>query len=127
MHAMTIEQNEQKLPVAKLVWGLVLLTLGVLTLLETTDLWDSGPIWTWWPLFLIVIGAAGEIDALRARKSDSSFIALAIGVWMLAGSRELFGLSYHSGMPLALVVAGLFIVIHAVIDRRDTVKKENEQ
>ena len=72
MHTMTIERNEHKLPVGKLAWGLVLLTLGVVLFLETVDLWDSGPIWTWWPLFLIFLGTAGEIDALRDRKSDGS-------------------------------------------------------
>lgn len=127
MHTMTIEQNQQKLPVSKLAWGLVLLVLGVALFLESVDIWDTGPIWTWWPLFLIFLGAAGEIDALRQRKSDSSYIMLGIGLWMLAGSRELFGLSYGTGFPIAIAVAGLGVMVHAIVDRPTPANKEKEQ
>ncbi len=127
MHAMTIEQHQQKLPIGKLAWGLVLLAVGILTFLETVDLWDSGPIWTWWPLFLIVLGTAGEIDALRARKSDSSYILLGIGLWMLASSREFLGLSYGTGFPIAIAVAGIGVVVHAIVDRPAAANKEKEQ
>jgi hypothetical protein len=126
MHTMTVPNEPHKIPVGKFVFGLVLLVLGVLTFLETIDLWDSGPLWSWWPLILIAIGSANEIDAIRNRKSDGSFILLGIGVWMLAGSRGLLGFSYGDGMPLALVVVGLGVLLHAVIDVPRVEKKENE-
>ena len=126
MNAMTVSNDDHKIPVGKFVFGLVLLTIGVLTFLETVDLWDSGPLWSYWPLILIAIGAANEIDAIRNRRSDGSFIMLGIGVWMLAGSKGLFGLSYGSGMPLALVVVGLGVLLHAIIDVPKAEKKENE-
>lgn len=123
----TTMNDDRKLPVGKLVFGLVLLGVGVLAFLETIGIFESGPLWSWWPLILIAIGGANETDAIRNRKSDGSFILLGIGVWMLAGSHRMFGLSYGSAMPLAIVVAGLGVLLHAIIDLPQAeVKKENE-
>lgn len=116
MQTTTVDTHDRKLPAGKLAWGVVLLVIGTLIFFDTIDLFESRPFWSYWPLFMIVLGAAGELDALRARKSDGSFIMLGIGVWMLAGSLELFGLSYRSGFPLAVIVAGLGVILHAIVD-----------
>ena len=125
MHSTTLGNNNHKIPVGKLVIGLVLLVVGVATFLETADLWDSGSLWSYWPLILVAIGVANETDAIRRRKSDGSFIMLGIGVWLFAGSFGLFGLSYYEAMPLAIVVAGLGVLLHAVIDIPGAQEKEN--
>lgn len=116
--------HDRKLPVGKLAWGLVLLVIGALTFFDTIDLFESAPLWKYWPVFMIVLGVAGEFDALRARKSDGSYITLAIGIWMLAGSLELFGLSFRTGFPLAIVVAGLGVIVHAIVDLPKKVLQE---
>ena len=120
----TIHEQQPRFPAGKLVFGLVLLAIGAVTFLEAMDFWDSGSLWEYWPLILIAIGGANELDAIRRRKSDGSFILLGIGIWMLVGSFELFGLSYGQAMPLAVVVAGLGVTLHAIIDVPE--RKENE-
>ncbi|HEX2122769.1 MAG TPA: DUF5668 domain-containing protein [Thermoanaerobaculia bacterium] len=126
MQTSTIDNHDRKVPAGKLAWGVVLLVVGALIFFDTIDLFESRPFWSYWPLFLIVLGAAGEFDALRARKSDGSFVMLGIGVWMLAGSLELFGLSYRSGFPLAVIVAGLGVIVHAIVDAPPQVKSEEK-
>src|SRR5687768_16504872 len=125
MYSETLSSNGKKISAGKLVVGLVLLVVGVATFLEAVDLWDSGSLWSYWPLILIAIGGANEIDAIRRRKSDGSYVLLGIGVWMLAGSFGLFGLSFGEAMPLAIVVAGLGVLLHAIIDVPATQEKEN--
>jgi len=115
--------NEKRISAGKLVVGLVLLVIGVTTFLETIDVWDSSSLWSYWPLILIAIGGANELDAIRRRKSDGSYILLGIGVWMLAGSFGIFGLSWGEAFPLAIVIAGLGVLLHAVIDK----EKHHEQ
>ena len=127
MHTMTINENHQRIPVGKLALGLVLLAVGVATFLEAVDLWDSGPLWSYWPLILIAIGGANEVDAIRRRRSDGSYVLLGIGIWMFAGAFRVFGLSYGQAFPIALIVAGLGVVLHAIIDvPPPAVTKENE-
>jgi len=125
MYSETLSSNGKKISAGKLVVGLVLLVVGVATFLEAVDLWDSGSLWSYWPLILIAIGGANEIDAIRRRKSDGSYVLLGIGVWMLAGSFGLFGLSFGEAMPLAIVVVGLGVLLHAIIDVPGTQEKEN--
>jgi uncharacterized membrane protein HdeD (DUF308 family) len=116
MQTTTVDTDDRKLPAGKLAWGIVLLAIGTLIFFDTIDLFESRPFWHYWPLFMIFLGAAGELDALRARKSDGSFIMLGIGIWMLAGSLELFGLTYRTAFPLAVIVGGLGVIVHAIID-----------
>jgi hypothetical protein len=111
-----MQPDDNRIPAAKLGWGLTLLTIGVLAFLDTIDLIEVNDIWRLWPLALIVVGLTGEVDALRVRKSDGSFIVLAIGIWQLAATQRFLGLHYGSAMPLGIAVVGLFLVLHALID-----------
>ena len=102
----------------KLVAGLALLLVGVLTL---TDAWDG--LRRYWPVIPLALGAIGEAQALRARKGDGSILLLAFGAWTLAASQQFLGLTYVTAWPIGVVVAGLGMVVHAVIDRAE--EKEN--
>jgi len=106
----------RRIPIGKLVVGVVLLGAGLAAFLDTADIWDSSSLWSYWPLLLLALGAAGEIDAIRQRRRDGSYIVLAIGVWMCADTFGFFGLSRGETFPLAVVVAGLCLILHALID-----------
>jgi hypothetical protein len=127
MYSETLSSNGKKISAGKLVVGLVLLVVGVASFLQSADLWDSRSLWSYWPLILIAIGAANETDAIRRRKSDGSYVLLGIGVWMLAGSFGLFGLSWSEAFPLAIVVAGLGVLLHAIIDVPTPEKENNHE
>src|ERR1044071_8065478 len=100
-----------RFPVAKLTVGLVLLEIGML--------------WRYWPLILIALGIVNAYEAFRRRQGDGSYFLLGVGIWMLAGSFNLFGLTYSSAFPLGVIVVGLGAVIHAIVDV-PAARKENE-
>ena len=125
MHSTTINDAPHRIAIGKLVVGMILLAVGVATFLEATDLWDSGSLWSYWPVLLIAIGAATEVDAIRERRPNRSFFLLAVGAWMLVGSFGLFGLSYGEAFPIAIVIGGAGMMLHALIDR--PVIKSNDQ
>ncbi|HVE69801.1 MAG TPA: hypothetical protein VNI54_00425 [Thermoanaerobaculia bacterium] len=113
--------DEQRAPLSagKLMGGLVLLTIGL------AGITHSREIWQYWPVLLIGLGVGHEADTLRTRRGDGGYILIAIGVWMLAGSVELFGLSYRSAFPLAIVIAGAGMILHALLGV--TKEKNREQ
>lgn len=109
----------------KLVFGLVLIALGALAFVDAVDLWNPRVFWPRiWPLGLLVLGLAGEIDAIRARQSDGSAFLVGLGVWFIAASFDVFGLTWRTAFPLGVAVVGLFMTLHAVIDKPVPQKKE---
>jgi hypothetical protein len=50
-----------------LVWGIILIALGTVFLLDRLglDAWDT--LWRLWPVILIVWGASKVLDGLKAR------------------------------------------------------------
>lgn len=120
--------NEQpRFPIEKLVVGLVLLGAGVAALLDAIDVWEIGMLWRYWPLILIAIGAANAYEALRRRNGDGSYFLLGVGIWMLVGSFNLFGLSYGSAFPIAIIVVGLGAVVHAIVDVPQATKENGNE
>lgn len=116
-----------RIPIGKLVVGLVLLGVGIAALLDAIDVWEIGMLWRYWPLILIAIGVANAYEALRRRQGDGSYFLIGVGVWMLAGSFNLFGLSYGSAFPLAVIVVGLGAVIHAIVDVPQAAKENGNE
>ena len=115
-----------EISVEKLIIGLALVAVGVASFLGAIDVLDFTNIWRLWPLAFIVIGLASEVEALRKRKSDGGWILIAIGVWLLASTRGILGLTYRTAFPLAVVIAGAFLVLHAIFDAPVAEEKEKE-
>jgi hypothetical protein len=109
--------TDGRFPVHKLILGLLLLTAGVLAFIDAVDLWNPRDLWRWWPLGLIILGLSSEIDALKARRDDGGSLMIGFGLWMLAGMQHIFGLGFRTGLPLGIAVVGLFVALHALVDK----------
>jgi hypothetical protein len=120
------QTGESRIAISKLVFGIFLVVGGVAAFLGSIDVWHVHHIARFWPLILIAIGVANEIEAIRDRRGDGGYILIAIGVWMLVGSLHLFDLSFGEAMPIGIAIAGLGIVFHALFDRPSTKGKEND-
>jgi len=99
----------------RLVFGIVLVAVGVLAFVDAIDVWEPREIWRYWPVALIIIGLSNEIDALRTRRGDGGYVLVAIGVWMLAATQEFLGLTYTTAFPLGIAVVGLGMILHALV------------
>ena len=117
--------DERPFPIHKLIVGLVLIAAGALAFTDAIDLWNPRVIWRLWPLGMILLGLSSEAEALIARRDSGGSLLIGIGVWMLAGTQHMFGLSYRTGFPLGLAIVGLFMALHAVVDRPQPKKKES--
>lgn len=113
----TSEPESHRVPIGKIVFGVVLVIVGLSAFLDAVDLWNPSALWHYWPLILIAIGAGSEIEALRNRRSDGGAFLIAIGVWFLVATQEWFDLSFGRAMPIAIAVWGAFLTLHAIVDR----------
>lgn len=117
-------EEPARVSAGRLVFGMVLVAIGALAFVDAIDLWEPRELWRWWPLFLIVIGLSNEYDTLRTRRGEGGYVLIAVGVWLLAGSQEFLGLSYRTAFPLGIAVAGLGMILHALLGVRSGDKEK---
>ncbi len=116
---------DNKIPLGKLAFGVVLLLIGILGVTDVVDRYDLRDVLRFWPVLLIFVGVSSEIDALRERRSGAGYILIAIGVWLLIAKQHYFGLGSRSALPIGIAVAGLGLIVHAIVDAPVAAKKEN--
>ncbi|MBI3539184.1 MAG: hypothetical protein HY076_02810 [Candidatus Eisenbacteria bacterium] len=91
----------------RLIFGLIILTLGLLWTLDNLGLIDSERVIAWWPAVLarrnVVWGATFSIA----------------GLWLLAGSLDLIHAHLFSLWPLMLIAIGVTILTRSSAPRTD--------
>lgn len=113
-HITTNMPDERRFPIGKLAVGIGLLAFGVLGFTDAIDLWEPDELWHFWPLILIFIGVANEIDTLQRRRGSGGYVLIAIGTWLLVGNNEYLGLDHGSAIPLGVAIVGLGLITHAL-------------
>ncbi|HEY5611816.1 MAG TPA: DUF5668 domain-containing protein [Thermoanaerobaculia bacterium] len=109
----------------RMVWGLSLITLGVIFFLREFDGLDLIEyVWRFWPLILIAVGLAKIIQPEAKDGRGGGFTLLGIGVWMLIGSLRMFGLDYGNSWPVVLVFIGIGMVWNALADEDGNDREE---
>lgn len=104
---------------ARVVFGLIVMLVGGLLLLDRLDIGGvrlNVPIWPW---FLIVLGLVrlndsshhnGECKSSRRTAAWLMFV----GAWGLVNEYRLFGVHYKHTWPLLVIGAGVFVVWKAL-------------
>lgn len=96
--------------IKRAIWGIFLIALGVMFLLERSGMWGYTCISEWWPLILVVIG----IIRLIERRVGSALTMMLLGAWFLAVTSGWRGLTYGNSWSLVLVAVGAGIVVKAL-------------
>jgi hypothetical protein len=117
-----MEHEETTRPRRQILWGVFLMALGGLFLLDRTGAVEMPSIWRFWPLVLLVAGAS----RLFARRPGSAATFLLMGVAFLAAEFRWMGLSYSTFWPLLLVAVGVGIVIKAISAEEACREREEE-
>jgi hypothetical protein len=134
----TEQQPSHSFSFGAVAGGLIVLTVGVAMLLDSTGAFDIRIGRLVGPLIMIVIGATmllngrgmgsacgvpatdGRPDRAgrRARRRRHSGLGgiwlIGIGSWMLVSQTHLFGLNFGNSWPLIVILAGLMIVIRGM-------------
>jgi hypothetical protein len=105
----------------KVVWGLFLIGIGALFLLERFG--AIAAIGEWWPLFFVVFGITHLVEG-RFGGALNMFL---LGGWFLAVTHGWYGLTWTNSWPLALVAVGLGIVVKAVTGEDDGRGKRRQE
>ena len=101
-------------PWDKLVWGVILMALGMCFLLMMNGILPSDFLHAWWPLFVIAAGTGSLLCARDPRTLGSAVTTIGIGAWLLIAANDWYGLGWYRSWPLALVAAGLGTLVQAL-------------
>ena len=98
-----------------LMFGLLIILIGVVSTLDNLDLVAAERFLAYWPAGLILIGAAklSEVRTGHGSPIGGVFFVLA-GTWMLLHTLDIVDVSIISFWPLLLVFAGGVVVWHSV-------------
>ena len=102
----------------QMMWGLVLIGVGLIFLLDRMDILDASSVWHYWPLLLVVVGINQTIGYPSANEFKTGLWTIFIGLWLFAVFEGLFGLTFRNSWPLVLLMAGVQLVLAPLIARR---------
>jgi hypothetical protein len=103
----------------QIVVGLIIVAMGVTLVADRYFDPDVPLVRSWWPMILIVMGAArlgsaGLCQDGRPRSRRSGVWLIVVGLWALASDSHLFGLTFATSWPLLVIGAGVMIVWRAL-------------
>jgi CDP-diglyceride synthetase len=110
----------------QIMWGLVLIALGVIFLLDRMDLVEAETLWHYWPLLMVVAGINQTIGYPSARQFRNGLWTIFTGFWLFAVFENLFGMTFRNSWPLFLLMWGVLMVLTPFFNRRFPQSKEKD-
>lgn len=105
-----MEEHRQSRYSGQLLVGAGLVLMGILFLLDNADIIAIGPIWRFWPLF-IVAGGASRFFSARNMKEEIEGAWLAFtGAWLYVSINHVFGLRFGTSWPILVIGWGITIL-----------------
>jgi Domain of unknown function (DUF5668) len=115
---MDLEARKRHKRVTAAVFGVILIGLGALYLLQNFGIVYAGDIGSWWPLVLIGFGVASLIAPKDAGDSAGGAVITGIGTFFLLRKLDVITWRFHDAWPVFLVIAGVALVLRSLGDRR---------
>jgi hypothetical protein len=117
---MTSESRERHKRATAAVFGVLLIGLGVLFLLQNFGYIDAGHVEDWWPLILIGFGIASLIAPKDPGDSATGVAVAALGAFFLLRNFDVIHWRFHEIWPAFLVLAGISLIARSIAERRSS-------
>jgi len=99
----------RRLP-TQLLFGLLVVLVGVLLLLDTTGIVDTSPLWRFVPLLFVFVGLYAILASGFRNLFGPLVVIVLAGLWQLATLDLINGLDLVSLWPLLIVLFGLSLL-----------------
>lgn len=105
-----MEQLKQPWLSGQLILGTLLLLTGVLFLMDNAEIIDIGPVWRYWPLVLIAVGASKFFGSETGKQRVEGAWLAFIGAWLFVSFNHVLGLSFRTSWPILIIAWGVTIL-----------------
>ena len=103
---------------SSIIWGIVLIAVGVVFALNTLDIMDINIFFDgWWTLFIIVPCAVG---LFTEHEKTGNLIGLLIGVFLLLCCQDIidFSMIWKLALPAIIIIIGLKCIFGGIFDNK---------
>lgn len=102
----------------QVLWGLLLVGLGVAFLLDQMHIIEIESLWHYAPLILVVIGINQTIGYPSGREFAGGLWNVFIGLWLFAVLEEMWGLTFRNSWPLFIIISGVTMAVRPIAERK---------
>ena len=102
----------------QVLWGLLLVGLGVAFLLDQMNIVEIESLWHYAPLLLVIIGINQTIGYPSGREFANGLWTVFIGLWLFAVLEGLWGLTFRNSWPLFIIISGVTMAIRPLAERK---------
>jgi len=102
----------------RIIFGLILFTLGVLFLLDRLDLVEMGRLWDYWPLVFVGVGLGKAMQPVGAPGRATGGIFIVVGIWWLLANLDVVDHDPVEFWPVILILIGASMLWRAVDSAR---------
>ncbi len=100
--------------VGGMVWGIGLVLMGSVILLQYLGLMPFAWWHSWWPLLIVGVGIAQIVTRPTPKRIGDGVSTMLFGGWFFIAANDVWGLSWRNSWPLALVAAGMGMVVRSI-------------
>jgi predicted membrane protein len=98
----------------RLIFGLIVITLGVLWTLDNLGLVDSRQVLRWWPLLIVLFGICKQIGFGMSRQPVAGLVLSVVGLLMLFHEFDLIHFGIWQLWPLLMIALGVSLVVRSM-------------
>jgi predicted membrane protein len=119
---MRIESRHRSRIQSRVVFGLIVIAIGVLALLDNLHLFDMQVLHTFWPLAFVVWGLLHIVNARTPLGPLFGIGLVGLGSVMTLQKLGILHTSLREWWPVFLILAGILIVARAFVPRTSVVR-----
>jgi hypothetical protein len=93
------------------LFGVILIIVGIVFLLDELGIMMLGHLETWWPMLLVLLGVSKM--AWKRRVGAGGWLVL-VGLWLQAVQLSLFGLTFGNSWPVFLIAVGAILIVQSL-------------
>jgi cell wall-active antibiotic response 4TMS protein YvqF len=115
---MDLDARQRNKRVTAAVFGVLLIGLGAVFILQNLGMVDAGNIGSWWPVILIGFGVSSLIAPKDAGDSAGGVIVTALGSFFLLRKFDVIDWRFRDVWPVLLLLAGISLILRSLAERR---------
>lgn len=108
-----------------LIWGVTLIGVGSIFMLDRMNLIEVDIGWHFWPLIIAVFGLNRIIDARQASHLIKGCFEIFLAFWVYACLDHLWGWSFGSSWPVLLIAFGCATIAGGLSKSNKNVNEES--